>query len=288
MLFALTNKRRSVTKATGQIILYQTNDGTTNLELKACDGTVWLTQGEIAELFQKSRSTITEHIQNIFTEGELTTASVCRNFRHTATDSKTYEVQYYNLDMILAVGYRVKSQRGMQFRMWATSTLKEYLVKGFVLNDKRLKNPDGAHDYFDEVLERIRDIRASEKRFYQKIRDIYKLAADYDPKAEETTKFFKIVQNKLHYSVSGKTAAEIIHERADSSKPNMGLTSWEGTKVRKGDILIAKNYLNEKEMSGLNRIITMYLDFCRAAGRKTPSSLYERLDRQARYFPKGQ
>jgi hypothetical protein len=255
-------------KTTEQIILYQTDDGTTKIDIKTQDGTVWLTQGQIAELFQRERSVITKHINNVIEEGELLADRVCANFAHTAQDDKTYEVQYYNLDMILAVGYRVKSPRGTQFRKWATSTLKEYLVKGFVLNDKRLKNPDGAHDYFDEVLERIRDIRASEKRFYQKIRDIYKLAADYDPKAEETSKFFKIVQNKLHFSVSGKTAAEIIQERADSSKPNMGLTAWEGTKVRKSDIFIAKNYLNEKEMSGLNRIITMYLDFAELQAEK--------------------
>jgi hypothetical protein len=257
-----------MTQNTGQIILYQTEDGITKIELKSIDNTVWLTQAEIAELFQKARSTIVEHIQNIFEENELDAESVCRNFRHTATDGKTYDVLYYSLDVILAVGYRVKSSRGTQFRKWATTTLKEYLIKGFALNDLRLKNPDGEHDYFEDLLERIRDIRSSEKRFYQKIRDIYKLAADYDPKTEETTKFFKIVQNKLHFSVSGKTAAEIIHERADNTKPNMGLTTWEGTKIRKSDVVIAKNYLNEEEMEMLNRIVTMYLDFAELQTQK--------------------
>jgi hypothetical protein len=201
----------------GQIILYQTEDGLTKIELKSIDNTVWLTQAEIAELFQRDRSVITKHINNIIEEGELIANRVCAKFAHTAPDHKIYEVQYYNLDMILAVGYRVKSPRGTQFRKWATTTLKEYLIKGFVLNDKRLKNPNNEHDYFDELLERIRDIRASEKRFYQKIKDIYKLAADYDPKAEETTQFFKIVQNKLHFSVSGKTAAEIIYDTNSKS-----------------------------------------------------------------------
>jgi len=254
-------------KNTGEIILYQTEDGVAKIELKSSEGTVWLTQSEIAELFQNTKQNISLHIRNILEGGELYENSVVKEYLTTASDGKNYLTKYYNLDMILAIGYRVKSSRGTEFRKWATTTLKEYLVKGFVLNDKRLKNPDGEHDYFDEVLERIRDIRASEKRFYQKIRDIYKLAADYDPKAEETSTFFKIVQNKLHFSVSGKTAAQIICERADSSKPNMGLTSWDGSKVRKSDVAIAKNYLNDKEMSGINRFITMYLDYAETQGQ---------------------
>lgn len=247
--------------STGQIILYQTDDGLTKIELKSIDGTVWLTQGEIAELFENTKQNISLHILNIFAEGELSENSAVKEYLTTATDGKNYRTKYFNLDVILAVGYRVKSMRGTQFRKWATTALKEYLIKGFVLNDARLKNPGGEFDYFEDLLCRIRDIRSSEKRFYQKIRDIYKLAADYDPKTEETIKFFKIVQNKLHYSVSGKTAAEIIYERANSTKANMGLTTWEGAKIRKSDVLIAKNYLNQDEMAILNRIITMYLDF---------------------------
>ncbi len=260
----MANNEEHMIQNTGQIILYQTEDGVTKIELKSIDNTVWLTQAEIAELFQNTKQNISLHIQNIFSEGELTEKATVKEYLTVQTEGNR-KVQrntlVYNLDMILAIGYRVKSNRGTQFRKWATTTLKEYLIKGFALNDQRLKNPSGEHDYFEDLLERIRDIRSSEKRFYQKIKDIYKLAANYDPKTEETTKFFKIVQNKLHFSVSGKTAAEIIYERADSTKPNMGLTTWDGAKVRKSDVSIAKNYLNEEEMATLNRIVTMYLDF---------------------------
>ncbi len=246
----------------GELILYQTEDGKTRIEVKLQDETVWLTQKLMAELFQKDVRTINEHIKNIFEEGELAPESVIRNFRITAADGKSYDTAHYNLDVIISVGYRVKSQRGTQFRIWATQRLREYIIKGFTLDDERLKEVNNiGSDYFDEMLERIRDIRSSEKRFYQKIRDIYKLAADYDPTAEETLEFFSIVQNKLHFAVSGKTAAEIISERADVSKPNMGLTSWKGAKVRRGDVTIAKNYLNENEIAGLNRIVNMYLDY---------------------------
>jgi hypothetical protein len=244
---------------TGEIILYQTEDGIEKIELKASFGTVWLAQGEIAELFQRERSVITKHINNILLEQELSLERVCANFAHTAADGKTYDVQYYNLDMILAIGYRVKSARGIQFRKWATTTLKEYLVKGFAINDQKLK--EGGL-YFEELLERIRDIRSSEKVFYHKIRDIYKLSVDYDAKSEETLKFFKILQNKLHFSITGKCAAEIIATRADAQKPNMGLTNWAGGQsLRKSDVYVAKNYLNAQELSGLNRIVTMYLDY---------------------------
>lgn len=245
------------------LILYRTEDGLTELQLKSIDGTVWLTQDEIAELFQKGRSTIAEHIQNVFSEHELTPDSVCRNFRRTAADAKSYDVQHYNLDMILAVGYRVKSSRGTQFRIWATTTLREYLVKGFVMNDERLKNPNGT-PYFDEFLERIREIRASEKLFYQKVRDIYTKSMDYDPKSNEAQRFFKTVQNKMLYAVTGMTAAELVKHRSDATLPNMGLTHWEGSqkgrKVRKSDVVTAKNYLAEEEIANLNRIVTMFLD----------------------------
>lgn len=247
------------------ILMYQTEDGQTKLEVFLKNDTAWLTQKMMAELFQVTVPTINEHIKNIFDEGELTSQATVREFlivQNEGTRQVSRQVDFFNLEMILAIGYRVRSHRGTQFRAWATERLNEYLVKGFTMDDERLKqgNKIGS-DYFDEILERIRDIRSSEKRFYQKIRDIYKLAADYDPKAEETLEFFKIVQNKLHFAISGKTAAELINERVDAKKPNMGLTSWKGAKVRPGDVTIAKNYLNEKELDQLNRIVSMYLDF---------------------------
>ncbi|MEW6586423.1 MAG: virulence RhuM family protein [Nitrospirota bacterium] len=255
-------KKKEAVSEKGELILYQTEDGKTRIEVKLQNETVWLTQKLMAELFQKDVRTINEHIKNIFDEGELVTESVIRKFRITAVDGKTYDTAHYNLDAIISVGYRVKSLRGTQFRVWATQRLREYIIKGFTMDDERLKEGKNIDsDYFDELLERIRDIRSSEKRFYQKIRDIYKLAADYDPSAEETLEFFSIVQNKLHFAISGKTAAEIISERADASKPNMGLTSWKGAKVRRGDVTVAKNYLSENELAGLNRIVNMYLDY---------------------------
>jgi len=254
----------------GEIILYTTEDGLTKIQLTAQDGTVWLTQDEIADLFQKARSTIAEHIQNIFEEQELDSNSVCRNFRRTASDQKTYEIQHYNLDLILSVGYRVKSVRGTHFRKWATTTLREYLVKGFVMDDARLKDPGGL-DYFDELLERIREIRASEKRFYQKIKDIYALSVDYQLNTEANQVFFKTVQNKMLWAVTGKTAAELLVERSNSTLPNMGLTSWKGSRVRKGDVRIAKNYLNHEEISELNRIVTMFIDYAEDQTKKRKS-----------------
>ncbi|QTA84530.1 virulence RhuM family protein [Desulfonema magnum] len=245
-----------------EILLYQTEDGKSKIEVRLEEETVWLSQKMLAELFQVTVPTISEHIGNIFKEGELNKNSVIRKFRITASDNKKYMTNFYNLDMIMSVGYRVRSLRGTQFRQWATERLREYMIKGFVLDDERLKEGQSfAGDYFDELLERIRDIRASEKRFYQKIRDIYKLAIDYDSKAEETQEFFKIVQNKLHWAITGKTAAELIAERADADKPNMGLTSWKGAKLRKSDVTIGKNYLRENEIRQLNRIVTMYLDY---------------------------
>lgn len=243
-------------------LLYTTEDGKQRIEVRLEDETVWLNQAAMAELFQTTKQNISLHLRNIFAENELMEESVVKEYLTTAADGKSYRTKYYNLEAIIAVGYRVRSHRGTQFRQWATERLREYLVKGFVLDDERLK--EGRHiggDYFDELLERIRDIRASEKRFYQKIRDIYKLAVDYDPKAEETLEFFRIVQNKLHFAVSGRTAAELIAQRADAAKPNMGLTSWKGTRVRKGDVTIAKNYLNASELEQLNRIVVMYLDY---------------------------
>lgn len=248
--------------APSNFILYRTEDGRTRVEVRLADETVWMTQAAMAELYQGTKQNISLHLKNIFTEGELSANRVVKEYLTTAADGKRYRTKFYNLQAIIAVGYRVRSPRGTQFRRWATERLEEYLVKGFTMDDERLKQGRNiGSDYFDELLARIRDIRSSEKRFYQKIRDIYALAVDYDPKAEETQTFFSIVQNKLHFAVSGKTAAELISERADATRPNMGLTAWKGTKVRKGDVTIAKNYLNAEEMENLNRIVTMYLDF---------------------------
>lgn len=249
-------------KPNSEIIIYQTESGQTKIEVRLQDETVWLTQKLMAELFQTTKQNISLHINNIFKEGELDENSVVKDFLTTATDGKNYSTKFYNLEAIIAVGYRVKSHRGTQFRRWATERLNEYVVKGFTMDDERLKNVQNiGSDYFDELLERIRDIRSSEQRFYYKIKEIYKLAVDYDPKAVDTLAFFKAVQNKLHFAISGQTAAEIIAGRADASKPNMGLTSWKGDKVRKGDVTIAKNYLNEEELEALNRVVTMFLDF---------------------------
>ena len=243
-----------------QLILYQTEDGQTQIEVHLLDDTVWLNQAQMSELFDKDKRTISEHIQNIFIERELSEDSVVRNFRTTASDGKKYQVSYYNLDVIISVGYRVTSHRGTQFRIWATQRLKEYLIKGFALDDRRLKQAGGGN-YFDELLARIRDIRSSEKIFWRKVLDIYATSIDYDPKSEMTEDFFAIVQNKMHWAAHGHTAAEIIHARADSMKPNVGLTSWSGENLQVPDVGIAKNYLNHEELELLNRIVTMYLDF---------------------------
>lgn len=244
------------------ILMYQAEDGQTRIGVRLQDETVWLTQAAMAELYQTTKQNISLHLKNIFEENELPEESVVKDYLTTASDGKQYSTKHYSLEAILAVGYRVRSHRGTQFRRWATERLRDYLVKGFAMDDERLKEGRNlGADYFDELLERIRDIRASEKRFYQKIRDLYALSIDYDSKAEQTVEFFKIVQNKLHWAVSGKTAAELIAERADPSKPNMGLTSWKGAKVRKSDVTVAKNYLNEDEVQELNRIVTMYLDY---------------------------
>ncbi len=248
-----------------ELIFYQTEDGKTKLEVRLQNETVWLTQAGMAELYQTSPQNITLHLKAIYAEGELDEQSTCKEYLQVQKEGDrdiSRSRKFYNLAAILSVGYRVRSHRGTQFRRWATDRLNEYLVKGFTMDDDRLKEVMNiGSDYFDEVLERIRDIRSSEKRFYQKIRDIYKLAVDYDPKAEETLEFFSIVQNKLHFAISGKTAAELIYERVDAKKPNMGLTAWKGSKVRKNDVTVAKNYLNQKEVESLNRIVTMYLDY---------------------------
>jgi hypothetical protein len=252
------------------LILYRTEDGRTRIQCRFENETVWLTQKLMAELFQKDVRTINEHIQNVFAEGELSPESVIRKFRITAADGKIYETQHYNLDVIISVGYRVKSPRGTQFRVWATQRLREYIVKGFTMDDERLKNPPGkGHvDYFDELLERIRDIRASERRVYLRVREILALAADYEATEPETQVFFQTIQNKLHFAATGKTAAELIAERADASQPNMGLTSWQGGVVRKGDVIVAKNYLREGEIEELNRLVVMFLDFAEDQARR--------------------
>lgn len=250
----------------GQILLYQTPDGDSRIEVRLHDETVWLSLDQMAELFQRNKSTISRHIKNVFDEGELNREVVVANFatttQHGAIEGKTqiHLVEYYNLDMIISVGYRVHSYRGVQFRMWASKVLKEYIVKGFALNDDLLKRAGGGN-YFDELLARIRDIRSSEKVFYRKVLEIYALSIDYDPRVEMTQEFFKTVQNKMHYSVHGHTAAEIIYERADAQKDFMGLTAWTGALPQKTDAEIAKNYLSQEEITTLNRIVSLYLDF---------------------------
>ena len=242
------------------LIIYNTLDGKVSVTMMARDGNVWMNQKQMAELFATSKQNVGQHISNILKENELTLDSVVKNFFITAADGKQYDVTFYSLDMVLAVGFRVKGKRGTQFRIWANQHLKEFIVKGFVLDDERLKNPDGRPDYFDELLERIRDIRASEKRFYQKLRDLFALSSDYDSTDKATQMFFAETQNKLLYAVTHQTAAEIIVSRADASQPNMALTSWKGSVVRKQDIYIAKNYLRADEIDLLNRLTTLFLE----------------------------
>lgn len=241
------------------IVLYSTEDGRSKLDLKIHGDTAWLSQKEMAELFQVTPANINQHLKKIFEEGELLPDSVIKDFLITAADGKNYKTKHYNLDAILAVGYRVRSPRGVEFRQWASTTLREYLVKGFVMNDERLKEP--AWDYFDELLERIRDIRASEKRFYQKVRDLFALSQDYKDDPKLAQRFFAEVQNKLLHAVTGHTAAELIVERANPDQPNMGLTNWKGNVVRKCDVTVAKNYLTQDEVAHLNRFVTMFLDY---------------------------
>lgn len=240
-------------------LMYTTEDGLTKIEATFVDDTVWLSVEQMAELFQRDRSVIGKHIRNIFKEGELKKESVWAKFAHTADDRKTYQVDYYNLDVIISVGYRVKSLRGTQFRIWATNILKEYMQKGFALDDDRLKRLGGGN-YFDELLERIRDIRSSEKVFWRKVLEIYATSIDYDPRAESSILFFKQVQNKMHWAAHKHTAAEVIYQRADAEKEHMGLTSWQGKSIKKTDVEVAKNYFNKDEMDALNKIVTAYLD----------------------------
>ena len=254
-----------------EIILYQTEDGRSRIQCRFEEETVWLTQALIAELFQTTKQNVGQHLKSLFAEGELVQDSVVKNSFTTAADGKNYVTRFYNLDVIISVGYRVKSLRGTQFRIWATQRLREYIVKGFTLDDERLKNPDLPFDYFEELLRRIQDIRTSERRFYQKITDIYATSLDYDPTTDASIAFFKTVQNKMHWAITGQTAAEIIKNRADSTKPQMGLTSWRGAKVRKEDVAIAKNYLTEDELAALNNLVEQYLVFATGqAMRRVP------------------
>ncbi len=269
------NGQRGIPAPDTSIVLYQMEDGASRIQVRLHDGTVWLNQRLMAELYQVAVPTINEHISTIYGDHELYPEATIRKFLIVQTEGgRQVErlLDFYNLDMILAVGYRVRSHRGMQFRKWATERLSEYLIKGFALDDERLKEGKAlGADYFDELLERIRDIRASEKRFYQKVRDIFTLSADYDPRAESTKEFFSIVQNKLHWAISGCTAAELIAERADASKNNMGLTSWKGARVHQADVVVAKNYLRQEEITNLNRLVTMWLDYAEdQASRRNP------------------
>jgi hypothetical protein len=259
-----------------QVILYQSEDGRTKLDVRLENQTLWLNQKQLTELFGKAKGTISEHIKHIFEDGELEEISVVRLFRTTATDGKIYEVSHYNLDMVLALGFRVRSPMAVRFRQWAADKLKEYITKGFVLDDDRLKNPQEGNDYFEELTRRIQDIRTSERRFYQKITDIYATSIDYDKDAPLTQSFYATVQNKVHFAIHGQTAAEVILSRADRTLPNMGLTNWEGARIRKADVAIAKNYLNENELRALNNLVEQYLIFAQSqAERRVPMTMQD-------------
>ena len=262
----------------GDIVIYQTEDGLTKIDVRFNDETVWLTQAQLCELYQTSKSNISEHIKNIFLEGELDENSVVRKFRTTAADGKSYNVSYYNLDMIISLGYRVKSITATQFRRWATERLKEYMIKGFTMDDERLKNLGGGQ-YWKELLDRIRDIRSSEKVMYRQVLDLYATSVDYDPKSDESIEFFKIVQNKLHFAAHGHTAAEVIFERANADEPFMGLKTFEGDFPTSKDIGIAKNYLSEDELKVLNNIVSGYFDFAEIqAMRHNPMHMRDYID----------
>jgi hypothetical protein len=267
----MTDSKRIVPQE-AEILLYQTEDGRGRVEVRFVGETAWLSLGQIAELFQRHKSVISRHIKNVFAEGELSREAVVARFATTGPDGKTYQVEYFDLDVIISVGYRVKSQRGTQFRVWATQRLHEYVVKGFTMDDARLKNPPGpgVPDYFDELLARIRDIRSSEKVFWRKVLQIYATSIDYDPRAEASQRFFATVQNKMHWAAHGHTAAEVIAARADADQPNMGLSTWVGAVPRKTDVTVAKNYLAADELDALNRIVSAYLEFAelQALGRR--------------------
>jgi len=258
----------------GEMLIYQTEDGLTKIDVNMQNETVWLSLDQMADLFQRDKSTISRHIKNIFDEGELDRNSVVANFATTAADGKTYQVDYYNLDVIISVGYRVKSQRGVQFRIWATNILKEYIKKGFAMDDDRLKELGGG-GYFKELLERIRDIRASEKVFYRQVLEIYATSIDYDPKADVSIEFFKKVQNKIHYAVSGETAAEVIYHRADAEKDFMGLMTFSGEQPTLREAKVAKNYLNEKELRAMGQLVSGYLDFAERQAEREVSMTME-------------
>ncbi len=261
-----------------QVILYTSEDGRSQIQLRAEGGTVWLSQLEMAELFQTSKQNVAKHLKAIFSDQELSEESVVNHWMTTAADGKNYRVAHYNLDAILAVGYRVRSPRGVQFRRWASTVLKEYLLKGFAMDDERLKNPDGRPDYFDEMLARIRDIRASEKRFYQKVRDLFALSSDYDKTDTATQQFFATVQNLLLYAVTRQTAAELILVRANAADPHFGLLTWKGAQVRKQDIVVAKNYLTEDEIDTLNRLVTIFLETAELRAKRqtvTPMAFWQ-------------
>ncbi len=251
----------------GEIIFYQTENGKSKIEVKLENDSVWLSQAQLVELYKSSKSNISEHIKNIFQEGELEEISVVRNFRTTAVDGKSYNVAYYNLDMIISLGYRIKSQIATKFRIWATERLKEYIIKGFTIDDERLKHLGGG-SYWKELLDRIRDIRSSEKVMYRQVLDLYATSVDYDPQSPESIEFFKIVQNKLHYAAHGNTAAEVIYNRADSDKPYMGLTVFEGDEPTIKEVTVAKNYLNENELKILNNLVSGYFDFAEIQAMK--------------------
>ena len=259
-----------VRSSRGEVILYATADGRTRVECRFAEESLWLSQAAMMDLYQSTRANISIHLKGVFEDGELDEEAVVKSYLTTAADGKNYQVRHYRLEAVLAVGYRVRSARGTQFRQWATARLSEYLVKGFTLDDERLKNPPGPGipDYFDELLERIRDIRASERRMYLRLRDILALAADYAPGDRETQRVFQTVQNKLHFAATGLTAPELIAARADHAQPNMGLTSWRGTRVLKADVIVAKNYLHEHEIGELNRIVVMFLDFAEDQARR--------------------
>ncbi|MEQ0186936.1 RhuM family protein [Klebsiella sp. CN_Kp098] len=268
-------KENITSSPAGEFIMFASGDGKVRVECRFESDTIWLSQATMAELYDKDVRTINEHLINIFSEGELAQNSTIRKFRIVRQEGKrqvSREIDHYNLEAILAVGYRVRSSRGTQFRQWATQTLQEYLIKGFVMDDERLKNPpvgsSAVPDYFDEMLERIRDIRASERRVYLRVREIFALAADYQPSLKETTQFFQTIQNKLHFACTGHTAAELIHQRADASLPHMGLTSYKGEEVHKGDVTVAKNYLTQDGVSELNRVVNMWLDFAEDQARR--------------------
>ena len=264
----------------GQFFVYQTQDGKLKIDVRFEGETVWLTQQHMAELFQTSKQNIGQHLKSIFSEGELVQDSVVKDSFTTAADGKNYLTRFYNLDAIISVGYRVKSTVATRFRIWATRLLREYIVKGFILDDERLKNPDQPFDYFDELMRRIQDIRTSERRFYQKITDIYATSIDYDPTQEVSLLFFKTVQNKVHWAITGQTAAEIIHDRVDAAKPNLGLTSWRGAVIRKQDVSIAKNYLSEPELEALNNLVEQYLIFAQGqAMRRVPMHMADWIEK---------